>query len=100
MYSKENFDRTLSELGQRISPYRAGYLAEDRRRIERGLIDGELLGVCATNALELGVDIGDLDATILTGYPGTIASAWQQGGTERASRRRFAYGHDRAGEPA
>ena len=85
MYSKENFDRTLPELGQRISPYRAGYLAEDRRRIERGLIDGELLGVCATNALELGVDIGDLDATILTGYPGTIASAWQQAG--RSGRR-------------
>ena len=85
MYSKESFGRTLPELGQRISPYRAGYLAEDRRRIERGLIDGDLLGVCATNALELGVDIGDLDATILTGYPGTIASAWQQAG--RSGRR-------------
>ena len=85
MYSKESLDRTLPELGQRISPYRAGYLAEDRRRIEKGLIDGELLGVCATNALELGVDIGDLDATVLTGYPGTIASAWQQAG--RSGRR-------------
>ena len=85
MYSRESFERTIPELGRRISPYRAGYLAEDRRRIERGLIDGELLGVCATNALELGVDIGDLDATILTGYPGTIASAWQQAG--RSGRR-------------
>lgn len=85
MYSKESFDLTIPELSRRISPYRAGYLAEDRRRIERGLIDGELLGVCATNALELGVDIGDLDATILTGYPGTIASAWQQAG--RSGRR-------------
>ena len=85
MYSRESFDITLPELSQRISPYRAGYLADDRRRIERGLIDGDLLGVCATNALELGVDIGDLDATILTGYPGTIASAWQQAG--RSGRR-------------
>ena len=59
MYSRESFDLTIPELSRRISPYRAGYLAEDRRRIERGLIDGELLGVCATNALELGVDIGD-----------------------------------------
>ena len=85
MYSRESFNITLPELSQRISPYRAGYLADDRRRIERGLIDGDLLGVCATNALELGVDIGDLDATILTGYPGTIASAWQQAG--RSGRR-------------
>ena len=78
LYSRESFDLTHPGLGQRISPYRGGYLAEDRRRIERGLTDGQLLGVCATNALELGVDIGDLDATILTGYPGSIASAWQQ----------------------
>ncbi len=64
----------------KISPYRAGYLPEDRRRIERQFFNGELLGLVATTALELGINIGDLDATVLTGYPGSIASAWQQAG--------------------
>jgi len=67
-------------LAQRIRPYRAGYLPEERHRIERQLFNGELLGVVATTALELGVDIGHLDATVLTGYPGSIASTWQQAG--------------------
>ncbi len=67
-------------LAERVRPYRASYLAEDRREVERGLLDGELLGVVATNALELGIDIGDLDATLITGYPGSIASTWQQAG--------------------
>ncbi|TET55578.1 MAG: DEAD/DEAH box helicase, partial [Dehalococcoidia bacterium] len=67
-------------LADRISPYRAGYLPEDRRRIERQFFDGELLGLVATTALELGINIGDLEATVLTGYPGSIASAWQQAG--------------------
>ena len=67
-------------LGDKISPYRAGYLPEDRRRIERQFFNGELLGLVATTALELGINIGDLDATVLTGYPGSIASAWQQAG--------------------
>ena len=67
-------------LAERVRPYRASYLAEDRRDVERGLVDGRLLGVVATNALELGIDIGDLDATLITGYPGSIASTWQQAG--------------------
>ncbi|MDA0798278.1 MAG: DEAD/DEAH box helicase [Chloroflexi bacterium] len=67
-------------LAERVRPYRASYLAEDRREVERGLLDGQLLGVVATNALELSIDIGDLDATLITGYPGSIASTWQQAG--------------------
>jgi DEAD/DEAH box helicase domain-containing protein len=67
-------------LRDKISPYRAGYLSEDRRRIERQFFNGELLGLVATTALELGINIGDLDATVLTGYPGSIASVWQQAG--------------------
>ena len=69
-----------SALAERVRPYRASYLAEDRRDVERGLVDGRLLGVVATHALELGIDIGDLDATLITGYPGSIASTWQQAG--------------------
>ena len=67
-------------LRDKISPYRAGYLPEDRRRIEHQFFDGDLLGLVATTALELGINIGDLEATVLTGYPGSIASAWQQAG--------------------
>ena len=67
-------------LRDKISPYRAGYLPEDRRRIEHKFFVGELLGLVATTALELGINIGDLEATVLTGYPGSIASAWQQAG--------------------
>ncbi|MGX1193297.1 DEAD/DEAH box helicase domain-containing protein [Metabacillus sp. SLBN-84] len=74
------------ELGKKtIRGYRGGYLPKQRREIEKGLRNGEILGVVSTNALELGVDIGQLQVCIMTGYPGTIASAWQQAG--RAGRR-------------
>jgi DEAD/DEAH box helicase domain-containing protein len=69
----------------RLAPYRAGYTPEQRRAIERRLMEGELLGVSATDALELGIDIGSLDCAISVGFPGTVASLRQQWG--RAGRR-------------
>jgi DEAD/DEAH box helicase domain-containing protein len=80
-------DRVQGEKGNRdiVRGYRGGYLPNVRREIEKGLKSGHVLGVVTTNALELGIDIGRLDVCVIAGYPGTIASTWQQAG--RAGRR-------------
>jgi len=82
-YIRQAVKRSIGE--ESIRGYRGGYLPKQRREIERGLRSGEIKGVVSTNALELGIDIGQLQACIINGYPGTIASTWQQSG--RAGRR-------------
>jgi DEAD/DEAH box helicase domain-containing protein len=79
-------DRVPSEIADRIASYRGGYTAADRRRIEQALFSGELIGVTATNALELGIDVGGLDAAVITTFPGTIASFRQQAGRSGRDR--------------
>jgi len=84
-YAREEL-RDEGKLKDKISSYRAGYMAPERRKIEQELFSGQLLGVSSTNALELGIDVGSLDACVINGFPGTIASTWQQAG--RAGRTR------------
>ena len=79
-WSLQELQDTNPDLAGQVTAYRAGYLAQERRKIEYGLKTGQLLGVTTTNALELGIDIGSLDAVIISGYPGTMISTWQQAG--------------------
>lgn len=90
-YARSRLKDDRSDTAERIMSYRAGYRPEERRQIERRLFSGELLGVASTSALEVGVDIGGLDAVIIAGYPGTVASTWQQAGRSgRASEESLA----------
>lgn len=80
LWARRDMENYKKKLVHRIKAYRAGYRAKERREIEEGLKERRYLGVTTTNALELGINIGTLDAVIISGYPGTMVSVWQQGG--------------------
>ncbi|XP_071733919.1 uncharacterized protein [Rutidosis leptorrhynchoides] len=84
-YTREILQKTAPNLVKSVFAYRAGYTAQDRRRIESEFFGGKICGVAATNALELGIDVGHIDVTLHLGFPGSIASLWQQAG--RSGRR-------------
>lgn len=84
-YARDQLAAESSPLADKVRAYRGGYLPNERREIEDALFSGKLRGVAATNALELGIDVGTLDVALLVNYPGTIASSWQQAG--RSGRR-------------
>jgi DEAD/DEAH box helicase domain-containing protein len=79
-WSRETLKEKTPRLVEAVTAYRAGYLPEERRDIERNIRNKKIIGVASTNALELGIDIGSLDSVIISGYPGTIISTWQQAG--------------------
>ncbi len=83
-YVREMLERISPARADKVASYRGGYLPGERRQIEQRLFNGDLLGITSTTALELGIDIGGLDAAVIVGYPGTISSTWQQAG--RAGR--------------
>jgi DEAD/DEAH box helicase domain-containing protein len=83
-YTRDRLKKREVVSPERVESYRAGYTVKERRKIEKALFKGDLLCICTTNAMELGVDVGGLDAVVMNGYPGSIASFWQQSG--RAGR--------------